>query len=74
LALIQRVASMKSTAELLCSSMPVAIAKRLGSKMMSSGGIAQRVVGQHLGLDDQPVERAVHRPLPRGPRRALDLA
>ena len=36
--LIQRVASMKSTPYDACSSMPVATAKTLGSKMMSSGG------------------------------------
>ncbi len=36
--LIQRVASMKSTPYDACSSMPVATAKTLGSKMMSSAG------------------------------------
>ena len=36
--LIQRVASMKSLPYDACSSMPVATAKTLGSKMMSSGG------------------------------------
>ena len=35
---IQRVASMKSRPYDACSSMPVATAKALGSKMMSSGG------------------------------------
>ena len=36
--LIQRVASMKSEPYDACSSMPVATAKTLGSKMMSSAG------------------------------------
>ena len=36
--LIQRVASMKSRPYVACSSMPVATANTLGSKMMSSAG------------------------------------
>ena len=36
--------------------------------------IAQRIVRQELGLDDQTVERAVHRPLPRRARRTFNFA
>jgi hypothetical protein len=35
--------------------------------------VAERVLRQQLGLDDEPVERAVHRPLPRRAGRPLDL-
>ncbi len=38
LSLIRRTASMNQTAYRSCSSMPVATAKTLGSKTMSSGG------------------------------------
>jgi hypothetical protein len=37
-------------------------------------GVADRVVGQRAGLDDEAVECPVHRALPRGARGALDLA
>ena len=36
--------------------------------------VAERVAGQRLGLDHEPVERAVQRPLPRRARRPFDLA
>ena len=36
--------------------------------------IAQRIVRQELGFDDETVERAVHRPLPRRARRTFNFA
>ena len=40
----------------------------------AAGRVAERVVGEHVGLDDEPVERPVHRPLPGSAGGALDLA
>ncbi len=52
----------------------VADARRLVHVQRSPRRVAERVIGEQLRFDDQLVQRAGQRPLPRPPRQALDLA
>ena len=49
-------------------------ARRAVDVERAARGIAERVVGERVGLDHQPVEDAVQRRLPRRAGGALDLA